>query len=217
MNKEDYNKYYIQGSDHYLIPKDVFKELFNEMINWREETKELKKQLEYLRSGEYYNQLRFERDMLQDLVDKKEISKEDKEFIDMTHRNTELLEELEEEKRINVEDLKTIDRQQEIIQELKKQLEEKDILIKQYELSVSNVMDCYCERTDCSGRIKDSKQYDSLVQKVENQQQEFIEYITSYIELLNNKPDLIEENQKDILEEILSNYKEIIGVSNENN
>ena len=46
MNKEDYNKYYIQGSDHYLIPKDVFKELFNEMINWKEETKELKKQLE---------------------------------------------------------------------------------------------------------------------------------------------------------------------------
>lgn len=24
MNKEDYSKYYIQGSDHYLIPKDVF-------------------------------------------------------------------------------------------------------------------------------------------------------------------------------------------------
>ena len=45
MNKEDYNKYYIQGSDHYLIPKDVFKELFNEMSNWREEAKELKKQL----------------------------------------------------------------------------------------------------------------------------------------------------------------------------
>lgn len=46
MNKEDYNKYYIQGSDHYLIPKDVFKELFNEMSNWKEEAKKLKKQLE---------------------------------------------------------------------------------------------------------------------------------------------------------------------------
>ena len=52
MKKEDYSKYYIQGSDHYLIPKDVFKELFNEMENWREETKELKKQLEeYKRLG----------------------------------------------------------------------------------------------------------------------------------------------------------------------
>ena len=46
MNKEDYFKYYIQGSDHYLIPKDIFDELFNEMSNWREEAKELKKQLE---------------------------------------------------------------------------------------------------------------------------------------------------------------------------
>ena len=45
MNKEDYFKYYIQGSDHYLIPKDVFDELFDEMENWKEEAKELKKQL----------------------------------------------------------------------------------------------------------------------------------------------------------------------------
>ena len=50
MKIEDYSKYYIQGSDHYLIPKDVFIELFNEMGNWREEAKELKKQLEELKS-----------------------------------------------------------------------------------------------------------------------------------------------------------------------
>lgn len=42
MKIEDYNEYYIQGSDHYLIPKDVFKELFNEMVNWKEENKQLK-------------------------------------------------------------------------------------------------------------------------------------------------------------------------------
>ena len=46
MKIEDYNEYYIQGSDYYLIPKDIFDELFNEMENWREEAKELKKQLE---------------------------------------------------------------------------------------------------------------------------------------------------------------------------
>ena len=96
MNKENYSKYYVQGSDHYLIPKDVFNELFNEMENWKEEVKELKKQLEYLRSREYYNQLRFERDMLQNVADNGKVSKEDKEFIDMTHRNTELLEVIEE-------------------------------------------------------------------------------------------------------------------------
>ena len=42
MKIEDYFKYYIQGSDHYLIPKDVFKELFNEMINWKEESEKQK-------------------------------------------------------------------------------------------------------------------------------------------------------------------------------
>lgn len=58
MNKEDYNKYYIQGSDHYLIPKDVFKELFNEMINWKEESQRQKevidKAIEYIEK-EYYS------------------------------------------------------------------------------------------------------------------------------------------------------------------
>ena len=42
MKIEDYTKYYIQGSDHYLIPKDVFDELFDEMMNWREESKKEK-------------------------------------------------------------------------------------------------------------------------------------------------------------------------------
>lgn len=41
MKIEDYSKYYIQGSDHYLIPKDVFKELFNEMVNWKEDISNL--------------------------------------------------------------------------------------------------------------------------------------------------------------------------------
>lgn len=42
MNKEDYFKYYIQGSDHYLIPRYIFDELFNEMINWKEESQRQK-------------------------------------------------------------------------------------------------------------------------------------------------------------------------------
>lgn len=52
MKIEDYNKYYVQGSDHYLIPKDVFKELFNEMVNWKEESQKQKevidKAIEYI-------------------------------------------------------------------------------------------------------------------------------------------------------------------------
>ena len=46
MSKEDYFKYYIQGSDHYLIPKDVFKELFNEMVNWKEESQKKKEAID---------------------------------------------------------------------------------------------------------------------------------------------------------------------------
>ena len=57
MNREDYFKYYIQGSDHYLIPKDVFKELFNEMINWKEESKQLKDNWNKLKewASNFYN------------------------------------------------------------------------------------------------------------------------------------------------------------------
>ena len=76
----------------------VYKQLQDKKtyIDLVKENQELKKQLEYLRSREYYNQLRFERDMLQYVADNGKVSKEDKEFIDMTHRNTELLEVIEE-------------------------------------------------------------------------------------------------------------------------
>ena len=63
------------------------------------ENQSLRKQLDYLRSGEYLNQLKFEVSMLEDLVEKNEVSEEDKRFIDMTHRNTELLEENQELKK----------------------------------------------------------------------------------------------------------------------
>lgn len=53
MDKEDYAKYYIQGSDHYLLPKDVFIELFDEMNNWKEESKKkdevINKAVEYIK------------------------------------------------------------------------------------------------------------------------------------------------------------------------
>lgn len=118
--------------------------------------------------------------------------------------------------------------------ELKKQLEEKKMLIKQCDLSISKVMDCYCERTDCSGRIKDSKQYDSLVQKVETQQKKFINYLEDKIYSIEPKGTGInynceydseedyvmamqEQSRLNTLKKILQKYKEIIGVSDENN
>ena len=42
MKLEDYSKYYIQGSDYYLIPIDVFDELFDEMESWKEESNKKK-------------------------------------------------------------------------------------------------------------------------------------------------------------------------------
>lgn len=86
----------------------------------------------------------------------------------------------------------------------------------------------YCERTGCSGRIKDSKQYDSLVQRVDNQQKEFIEYLEDRIKFWKDKifENAITEsdwtlmlwrNKLGILEESLSKYKEIIGSEVENN
>nr|DAE03678.1 MAG TPA: hypothetical protein [Siphoviridae sp. ctMYJ33] len=112
--------------------------------------------------------------------------------------------------------------------QLKKQLEEKKMLIKQCDLSISKVMDCYCERTDCSGRIKDSKQYDSLVQKVETQQKEFIKYLEDKIYSIEPKGTDInynceydseedyvmamqEQSKLNTLKEILQKYKSIIG------
>ena len=124
------------------------------------ENQELKKQLEYLRSGEYYNQLRFERDMLQNVVDKKEISKEDKEFIDMTQRNTELLEEN---------------------QKLKKLLEEKNK--PQIFIDTQDMEERYAE-----GLYQDYLEEEN--KKYKNQQKEFISYLEYQVKLqeeLNDK------------------------------
>lgn len=172
-----------------------------------EEIKSLEKQLEYLRSGEYYNQLRFENEMLQNVVDNGEVSKEDKEFIDMTHRNTELLEENQELKKqleVGKEQYNDLVDEKE---ELQDQLSIKTLQLEEYKNQVDKGLysTCLPYRTG----------YDKAVEEMENQQKEFINYLTSYIELLSNKPDLIEESEIDLLKEILSKYRKIIGVSNE--
>lgn len=42
MTREDFLQYYLQGSDHYLIPKNIFDELFTEMGNWKKESQKQK-------------------------------------------------------------------------------------------------------------------------------------------------------------------------------
>lgn len=48
MTREDYSTYYIQGSDHYLIPKNIFDELFTEMGNWKKESQKQKEVIDKL-------------------------------------------------------------------------------------------------------------------------------------------------------------------------
>lgn len=85
---------------------------------------------------------------------------------------------------------------------------------------------CYCNRTDCSSRIKDSKVYDSLVQKTEMQQKKFIKYLEDELDRLARECSQIYEDSlgktrlvnEDIFNEvnkILSKYKEITGVLDE--
>ena len=56
MKIEDYNEYYIQNSNHYLIPKDVFMELFNEMESWKQDTNKYKevidKSIDFIKNGD---------------------------------------------------------------------------------------------------------------------------------------------------------------------
>lgn len=100
---------------HDLLKEEFVKDLLKE-------NKLLTRQLEYIRSGEYLNQLKFERNMLEDVVSNGEVSKEDKEFIDMTQRNTELLEENQKLKeRIDYLE-RSNNRREELILELREEL-----------------------------------------------------------------------------------------------
>lgn len=147
-------------------------------ISAREEKyMKLEKQIDYLKSGEYLNQLKFERNMLQDLVDNEKVSEEDKQFIDMIHRNTELLQENET---------------------LKIRLNKKKESLRKYlilEVQKKEFMD-YLE--------KERNIYENDIQSFSK------DYKTYYL-LINE----LKVSKKKI-EEILSKYKEIIGVSSEN-
>lgn len=41
MTKDDYFKYRVQGGDIYVLPEDIFNELFDELSNLQQENKQL--------------------------------------------------------------------------------------------------------------------------------------------------------------------------------
>lgn len=93
-------------------------------------------------------------------------------------------------------------------------------LLKKNQELKKQLNNCYCNRTDCVGRIKDSKVYDSLEQKMETQQKEFIKWLEDGIEKVRNTEFLDERIQRAGLiayNRCLQKYKSIIGVSDENN
>lgn len=113
---------YDQKKAHDLLKEEFVKDLLEEVKDLIKENKVLTRQLEYIRSGEYLNQLKFERNMLEDIVDNGEVSEIDKAFIDMTHRNTELLEENQKLKeRIDYLE-RSNNRREELILELREEL-----------------------------------------------------------------------------------------------
>ena len=66
-------------------------------------------------------------------------------------------------------------KQLEFYKDLSEQLQRENKKIKK------QLEECYCNRTDCSSRIKNSKKYDSLVQTQEAQQKKFINYLEDEI------------------------------------
>ena len=119
MNKEDYFKYYIQGSDHYLIPKDVFIELFDEMENWRKESKELNQK--YLNAVADYETTMFEKEQLNSLINscQEEIRQLKKQLENKYEKVGTLTSEL-----LYEENTKLINQQKEFIEYMNKTIEE---------------------------------------------------------------------------------------------
>ena len=197
MNKEDYFKYYIQGSDHYLIPKDIFIELFDEMENWREEVKELKEK--YLNAVADYETTMFEKEQLNSLVNscqeeirrlKKQLEERPKEYVfigNAQNKTRDFINQLTKDNK-----------------ELKRQLEDTN---EELELV----------RCDLHNRTSERNGYYRNIEILENQQKEFIEYMNKTIEELECD-DVDDEEMKgyliqriDTFKEILQKYKNIIG------
>lgn len=183
MNKIEFSK--LEKKEDMILAFNQLKEDYSLLFS---ENQELKKQLEYLHCGEYLNQLRFERNMLQDVVDKMEVSKEDKRFIDMTHRNTELL----EENRKLEEQLEVGEQQYNDLVEEKEELQE--------QLSNSHQIE-----------VQQKEFIEWLEKEIQGQE----DYAVSLGLTIDYGIAEYTSGKIDALKEILSKYKETIGGSND--
>ena len=72
MTKDDYFKYRIQGGDIYVLPENVFDELFDELSNLQQENKQLlienQKRKEVIdKAIEYINEYAWQEDIIGDM------------------------------------------------------------------------------------------------------------------------------------------------------
>ena len=202
MKMEDYSKYYVQGSDHYLIPKDVFKELFNEMINWKKESKILRENVEH--NDKVVDKVNWENMLL-----KKE-NKQLKQKYENAVADYETT--MFEKEQLN----SLVNSCQEEIRQLKKQLEEanKKLYLCTPEIP-QNIHGKYVSYVDLVNEMYELKK----------QQQEFINHLEDEIKFHKNRDSYmvadihgsydLNDIELKLLKEILQKYKEIIGVSDE--
>lgn len=201
MKIEDYSKYYIQGSDHYLIPKDVFKELFNEMVNWKEETEKIKQKLNWIAFGDDPElALRYLRKI--GYVD---FDEERKVYINK-HNNEPFLLEDEQEKGYYIKDEELNEYTEQLeyqVKSLKEQLEEKQNPLQGVFAQVNDDM-----------LLRNCGAMQSEIDKYESQQKKFIEYLEAEISGCEAVSDLLFSHNKEmkVYKEVLQKYKEIIGV-----
>lgn len=184
MKIEDYNKYYIQGSDHYLIPKDVFKELFNEMMNWKEETEKIKQKLNWIAFGDDPElALRYLRKI--GYVD---FDEERKVYINK-HNNEPFLLEDEQEKGYYIKD-----------EELNEYTEQLEYQVK----SLKEQLEEYKDKINWYENFEVNKTIDKLRLKHNTQQKGFIKWLEDII-------DSYKYSNIDDYKNVLQKYKEIIG------
>lgn len=145
MNKEDYFKYYIQGSDHYLLPKDIFNELFQEMVNWREEAQYLRKILHKINING--------------------VEEENTSVLDLINENKELKEMIDEEDGCNKRRLQIFNLKDKLCKELKniKILKQENKILKEQQKEFINFLESMWQEKQDIWYIKILSKYKEII------------------------------------------------------
>lgn len=194
MAIEDYNKYYIQGSDHYLIPKDELKFLLRE-------NQELKSQLKgttHCFDEKEHKRLSEQLELLTSKLDEYDL------IVDERNQLKKQLEVGEEQYNDLVEEKES----------LQEQLSSNILQLEEYKEQVNKGLYNSC--------LPYTTGYNKAIKDKEIQQKEFIKWLEDEIHTIETTFSQINGNyglmneKLEALKEVLQKYKEIIGVEDEN-